>query len=155
MSESLRFNVLKEMIEKNKIQLSLDRRKSIDYYNQKVYKGQIEVPKILLRMRTLSTVAGYSLVIGLYCLFFIDPYLYGLLITFTAVYTRYIVWKHLKNIAINYTREDILKNEDNLQNLYKDSAFTLRNKETGKITRHPEKWTTVLPKKQEVLKKEE
>ncbi|MBM7855665.1 hypothetical protein JOC37_002070 [Desulfohalotomaculum tongense] len=147
MFEPTRFDVLKEMVQNNKIKIKLDRRKSIEHYNEKIYKGEIKLSKFLLRLRTLSTMAGYSLIIGLYCIFFVSPWLYGLLITISAVYVRYMVWKYLKNTAINYTREEILKSEENLKDLYQKSAFVLQNTETGKIARHPEKWTVVLPQK--------
>ncbi|MBO8138173.1 MAG: hypothetical protein H0Z40_08565 [Desulfotomaculum sp.] len=146
MSESEKFNALKDMIDKNKIKINLDRRRCIEYYNEKVYQGEIMLSKSMLRLRTLSDLAGYSLVIGLFCIFFVDPWLYGLLIAVSGIYVRYTVWKYLKNVALDYTRQDILKSEENLTRLYRRCAFTLQNIENGKTARHPEHWTAVLPK---------
>ncbi|MEG6616549.1 hypothetical protein V6C27_08975 [Peptococcaceae bacterium 1198_IL3148] len=150
MSEALRFTVLKEYMQKNKIKLNLDNRKSIEYYNRQVADGKVTLSRLIIGLYYLSRLAGLGLILGLFFIVFIDPWLYGLLICLTSVYVRFRAWKYLKTQALQYTHQQALTSEENFKKLYQNNTFTLKNNETGKTVRHPEKWVMVLPKKLEV-----
>lgn len=138
------FTVFKEYVEQQKINVNLDRRKSIEYYNKNIATGKLKPTRGLVVLRHLSSVAGYALLVGLFVSFFIKPWYYGLIICLSAIYVRYQVWKRLKNQALDFTKQQAMESESNFKGLYKDHVITLKNLETGKVTRHPEKWTEAL-----------
>ena len=138
------FTVLKEHVHQQKINIDFDRRKSIEYYNKNIANRRIKPSQGLVVLRYLSSFAGYGLLIGLFVSFFIKPWYYGLIICLTAIYIRYQVWKRLKNQALAFTKQQAMDSENNFKKLYTDHVITLKNIETGKVTRHPEKWTQAL-----------
>jgi hypothetical protein len=149
-SEALRFSVLKEYTQTDKIKINLDRRKSIDYYNKGVAEDKIILSRPIIALHYLSGATSFGLILGIFMIIFMDPRIYGILISLTSVYVRYQVWKYLKNRALQYTYQQALTSEEIFRELYQDKTFTLKNMQTGKIVRHPEKWSMVLPKKSEV-----
>lgn len=143
MDATKRFSVFKEYVEQKKIGIDLDRRKSIEYYNQHIATGKIKPSQGLMILRHLSGMAGYGLLVGLFVCFFIK-WSYGLIICLASVFVRYLVWKILKDQALKFTKQRALESEGNLKALYTDHVISLKNLQTGKITRHPEKWTECL-----------
>ena len=150
MSESLRFTVLKDMIEKNIVQLKLERRKCIDRYNDKIRDDVIKNSKLVTLLHLVSSFAGITLFLGFALVFMAEPWWHGLLVSFISIVTRVMIWNHFKDTAFEDVKKDIWQSEENFQKLYKDQIFYLINKETQKEARHPKKWTVVLPNRDEI-----
>lgn len=126
------------------INIDLNQRKSIEYYNKNISTGKLKPGRGLLILRYLATVAGYGLLIGIFVAFFFKPWYYGLIISLTAIYIRYLVWKIMKKQALFFTKQQALQSEGDFKGLYDDQAISLKNLKTGKIVQHPEKWTQVF-----------
>lgn len=145
------FSVLKELVEKNKIVINLDTRKSIDYYNKKAGEGTIELPTYLKIWYLISKVSGLLLLIGIFFAFFLKPWVNGVLLCLLAIYLRVIAWRRLKNYALSVVYREVLQSEDVLNKLYRSNGLTMKNTVTGKTVRYPEKWTVVLPKEKPIV----
>lgn len=144
MTERRQFLALKEQVGQNKITLHFDRRKSIEYYNQKMAEGAVAVSAGIKFWHWVSWASGPALIAGGFAALFYSPRINGVLLCFLAVYLRIIAWRRLKNHAVKYVSQQALASEEVLNYLYRNKTVTVKNTATGKTVRHPEKWTVVL-----------
>ncbi len=144
MTERKQFSALKEQVGQNKLTLHFDRRKSIEYYNQKVAEGAVAISAGIKFWHWVSWACGLLLIAGVFVAFFFSPWIDGVLLCFLAIYLRIISWRRLKNHAVKYVHQQVMASEETFNHLYRNKTITVKNTATGKTVHYPEKWTVVL-----------